>query len=183
MLAKISLRFSVFFVLVLPLFGCSATGFGGLKSCAPVYGNWCGKDYPSDEKENPPAVDRWDEACREHDNCYSRSTSKDKCDRRFVAKLEKLSWEELAPQRMHNAHSWLLKDGWVGGIIRFQDEIWAMNASCKGGDGRAAQFYCLTWRWSPWGLWPIKCSQGLPKRGRAGMPCICNGISGQIVEE
>ena len=172
---EISARFSVLVLLMLPLVGCAATGFAGLKDCAPVYGNWCGKNYPH-KGENPPAVDKWDAACRSHDRCYENGTKKDLCDRRFVATLERLGREQLVPLRMYNAHSWFRKDGWVAAVFRAQDEIWAAGASCKGGDGCPARFACSTaWNWCP-----LNPNRG---GGHAGMPCYCNGVPGLIVEE
>ena len=166
--------FSVLVVLVVPLLGCSAIGFAGLKDCAPVYGNWCGENYPH-EGANPPAVDSWDAACRNHDKCYGKGISEELCDLEFVAELEKLSREQLAPRRMHNAHSWFRRDGFLGGSIKVEDEFWAAGASCKGGDGRAALFYCVTLM----GGCPLNPHYG---GGHEGLPCFCGPVRGQIVE-
>ena len=172
----ISSRIFAIVTMALSLLGCAATGFLGLKDCAPVYGNWCGKDYPH-AGEDPPAVDRWDAACRSHDRCIVAGKSKDLCDRLFVAELEKLNRQQLAPRRMLNAHSWFYRDGFLGGTIKVQDEIWAAGASCKGGDGRAAQFSCVSWGGV---VCPLNPRRGV---GTEGMPCTCNGIPGQVAEQ
>ena len=157
------------------LYGCSAILYKPIKGCAPYYGNWCGLGYPK-KGENPPAVDNWDRACRAHDQCYASQVDREKCDRQFVAKLERLSREELVPQRMFGAHSWFETDGFVGGTVLLKDEMWALTASCKGGDGIAANFICVenSQSWCP-----LDKYQG---GGRAGLYCSCTGFPGIIVE-
>lgn len=70
-----------------------------------------------------------------------KGISEERCTLKFVAELEKLSGEQLAPQRTSNAHSWFYRDGFRARSIKARDEIWAPGASCKGGDGRPARFY------------------------------------------
>lgn len=155
---------------------CSSIGYkAGLADCAPVYGNWCGENYPS-HGYNPRPVDAWDNACRNHDKCYDRDENKEYCDRKFVEELEYLSRYQLAPTEMYNAHSWFLPDGWFGGNSNLSDEIWSIGASCEGGDGRATQFSCLVNQFTSCNLNP---KMGA---GRAGLYCNCNGFTGVIVE-
>ncbi len=156
--------------------GCtSVLHTAGLTDCAPVYGNWCGENYPT-TGYNPRAVDEWDRACRRHDKCYDSGRDNEYCDRRFIRELEILSYEQLAPQEMHNAYSWFRKDGNVGGWSNFGDEIWSLSASCKGGDGRPAEFYCVINQFNGCTLDP----EFGP--GRSGMRCNCGGFPGLIVE-
>ena len=100
----------------------------------------------------------------------------DKCDRQFVAELESLSREELVPQRMLGAHSWFKKDGFVGGTMLIKDEMWAITASCKGGDGITASFSCVV---NPQFWCPLNKNLG---GSTAGMLCSCAGFPGIIVE-
>lgn len=158
------------------LYGCGQTLHSvGLASCAPVYGNWCGENYPLTGYE-PDTVDSWDEACMVHDKCYESGKSKSACDRQFVQKLERLSRRRLAPQEMANAHSWFRRDGWVGGFISLKSEAWAAGADCKGGDGRRARFYCQT----PFGSCPISAGVG---PGQPGYPCNCGGAPGRLAQD
>ncbi len=59
--------------------------------CLPLYGNWCGIDYPP-AGSFPPPVDAFDAACMRHDLCTAGSGlfGNDACDRRFVAELNAL---------------------------------------------------------------------------------------------
>ena len=157
--------------------GCSATGVLSKKECSPYYGNWCGKGYPQVEsgEDGPPAVDEWDAACRRHDRCYASGKNKDDCDLDFVAELEVLGTEQLVPDRMRGAHSWFRKDGFVAGNLRWSDMSWSRKASCRGGDGRAAEFSCRVGYYEC----PLNKYEG---GSRAGMPCHCGGWPGVIVE-
>ena len=157
--------------------GCSAIGLSS-KNCSPYYGNWCGKDYPQvrSGEHGPPAVDEWDAACRRHDRCYASGTDKDECDLDFVVELEVLSTEQLVPDRMRGAHSWFRKDGFVAGNLRWADMSWSRKASCRGGDGRAAEFSCRV------GYYDCPLDKNYGGGSRAGMPCHCDGWLGVIVE-
>jgi len=147
----------------------------GIGKCAPVYGNWCGENYPS-EGSNPRPVDAWDRACRSHDRCYDSGKGKEVCDNKLVKKLERLSRTRLSPIRMHNAHSWFLEDGFLGGYFNFKDEAWGTFASCEGGDGIKAEFYCAV---NAFNGCRLRASDG---PGWAGQPCNCRGYPGVIVE-
>lgn len=147
----------------------------GPASCAPVYGNWCGENYPLDGYD-PPTVDDWDEACRSHDLCYDSGKNKKYCDRQFQEELEDLSRDYLAPQAMANAHSWFKPDGQLIGFISLDSELWAMSASCKGGDGREAEFFCQT----NYGACRLSAYDG---PGQQGYPCRCGGAPGWIGEQ
>ncbi|GEM_PF-4527320 len=172
LISYIGILFILFF-----LGGCTSMAYKvGFAECAPVYGNWCGENYPLPGYD-PPTVDEWDSACRDHDKCYGSSEEKRKCDRKLVKELERLSYEQLAPLRMHNAYSWFRRDGYVGGWVQFTDEIWGASADCKGGDGREAKFYCAL---NPYFSCPLDSSDG---PGHAGMFCPCNGYTGIIVEK
>lgn len=164
-------------ICILPVVsGCTSLAYRtGIANCAPVYGNWCGENYPLFGYK-PQPVDAWDEACRDHDRCYDRGEAQSTCDDEFLGDLERLSDQQLAPRRMHNAYSWFRRDGRVEGWIKFSDEAWGILADCRGGDGRAAEFYCAVGG-------RIECELGPTSGpGRAGMPCTCNGNSGIIVE-
>jgi hypothetical protein len=163
-------------LLVLLAPGCTSVGYKvGIADCAPVYGNWCGENYPI-AGYNPRAVDEWDAACRTHDRCYDGNGSRAACDRALVRELESLSRERLSPSRMYNAHSWFRRDGSIVAWLQFTDEWWGMFASCKGGDGRAARFGCAV----GWGAGCELDADDGP--GRAGMPCTCGFYRGVIVE-
>lgn len=158
------------------VFGCASIAYKtGMAECAPVYGNWCGENYPL-PGYNPNPVDLWDQACRDHDKCYDSGNSKAACDNQFLGDLERLSDQRLAPQRMYNAYSWFRKSGQIEGWFKFSDEAWGVFADCRGGDGRAATFFCAIDAYTECQLDPTA------SRGRAGMPCTCNGDSGIIVE-
>ena len=160
--------------------GCAPLGYKiGLADCAPVYGNWCGENYPL-PGNNPPPVDGWDRACRDHDKCYEGGRRKSACDERFVEDLNDLASRIPIPQRMHNALSWFREDGNFWGRTRFSDVYWAFSADCKGGDGEEAQFYCVSYvQYYPY---YFKCDVSTG-RGLDGMPCRCNGYQGVIFEE
>ena len=54
----------------------------------PIYGCWCGPNHPP-EGETPDAIDVWDMACQEHDQCYiQRGRNSTACDARFVVDIE-----------------------------------------------------------------------------------------------
>ncbi|MCY4229130.1 MAG: hypothetical protein OXF20_15860 [Gammaproteobacteria bacterium] len=152
----------------------------GLTKCAPVYGNYCGENYPLAGYE-PTPVDSWDQACQAHDRCYGDGyKSKTYCDREFLDELEYLSQDRLIPQRMLNAHSYFRKDGRIEGWVQFIHEGWSLTASCEGGDGARAQFYCVQNNYDR--CW-LDSDSG---PGRAGLPCNCLGYplnSGIIFEE
>lgn len=66
---------------------------GAVATCFPVYGNWCGDDYPK-AGTNPPTRDVFDLACKRHDKCYERQGAGDgSCDRAFVRELRGLHWQ------------------------------------------------------------------------------------------
>lgn len=156
--------------------GCTSFAYQtGMADCAPVYGNWCGENYPL-TGYNPQPVDAWDEACRDHDKCYDSGKGKATCDDEFLRDLERLSEQRLAPRRMYNVYSWFRRDGRVEGWFKFSDETWGVLADCRGGDGRAAEFYCAINARAECELDPTE------RPGRAGMACTCNGDSGIIVE-
>ena len=156
--------------------GCTSVFYKlGILECGPVYGNWCGENYPL-AGNDPAPVDSWDRACRAHDRCYEEGKkSRDSCDSAFIRELSRLSRTRLAPQRMHNAYSYFQRDGRIDGWIQFVDEVWGFSASCKGGDGEGAQFFCQ----SNFAVCPLNPDMG---PGRAGFPCICRGLPGLIVE-
>ena len=172
---RVAIATGLFLVSVLST-GCSSIAYKmGVADCAPVYGNWCGENYPLTGYD-PRPVDTWDRACMRHDKCYDDGTSKEVCDREFIAELEELSYKRLAPQRIHNAHSVFRKDGFVGGWVGFGHEFWAAGATCEGGDGVRAQFFCAL---NYYNSCPLSQTFG---PGRAGMRCNCRGYPGTIVE-
>jgi hypothetical protein len=58
--------------------------------CMPVYGNWCGVDYPP-AGTAPPPVDPFDAACMRHDLCTAGAGPVTACDIAFVAELRRLA--------------------------------------------------------------------------------------------
>ena len=169
-----------FVVCLLVLFGSGCTSAGyklGLASCAPVYGNWCGENYPLSGYD-PRPVDAWDSACRTHDKCYDSGGSRAACDRALVRELEELSRERMAPIRMYNAHSWFRQDGSVVAWLQFTDEFWGMTASCKGGDGKRARFACQV---GP--MMGQRCDLSASAGpGHQGVACHCGPYWGRVVE-
>jgi hypothetical protein len=59
--------------------------------CMPIYGNWCGVDWPPPGSYAPPPVDAFDVACMRHDFCTSRPGSDTPCDVMFVGELRMLA--------------------------------------------------------------------------------------------
>ncbi|HHB12814.1 MAG TPA: hypothetical protein ENK62_06410 [Chromatiales bacterium] len=59
--------------------------------CMPLYGNWCGVDYPP-KGTFPPPVDEFDAACMRHDLCTAGDDflGNTRCDRMFVSELNAL---------------------------------------------------------------------------------------------
>jgi len=161
----------------------------GEKKCGPVYGNWCGENYPL-AGFNPPAVDNWDRACRAHDHCYESGEPKKSCDKAFVSEVERLAEEQMVPQEMMNAHAWFREGSMFktdnqrfipsgtdfpsGAItppeVHTLHQAWGIIASCQGGDGAAAQFKCF-----------VNSSVSCPidprsRPGKLGMTCSCSNI-------
>ncbi|MGB5736665.1 MAG: hypothetical protein WBM40_19730 [Thiohalocapsa sp.] len=67
--------------LMLSGFGTPALAF----KCMPIYGNWCGIDYPNHGW--PPPVDAFDAACMRHDLCTAGPNPQKPCDIAFVNEL------------------------------------------------------------------------------------------------
>ena len=167
---------SILVVAVLYVGGCAQAAYElGMASCAPVYGNWCGENYPT-EGYDPRPVDSWDRACRAHDRCYESGASKKSCDREFLSDLQRLSQSRIAPQSMVNADSWFRDDGWFSGFQSASSAMWAASADCEGGDGVRAQFFCQT------GVGACPLTSGSIPGGYPGYPCQCNGWPGRIGE-
>jgi len=62
-----------------------AAGNAAAFKCMPIYGNWCGIDYPS--RGWPPPIDAFDAACMRHDLCTAQPGSDTPCDIAFVGEL------------------------------------------------------------------------------------------------
>ncbi len=61
--------------------------------CIPLYGNWCGIDYPPAGRF-PPPIDEFDAACMKHDFCTGGSFfGKKYCDKGFSRELRYLRWK------------------------------------------------------------------------------------------
>ncbi|EIC23620.1 hypothetical protein [Thiorhodovibrio frisius] len=58
--------------------------------CMPIYGNWCGIDWPQ-AGHFPPPIDDFDAACMRHDLCTADPRSDTPCDRAFVGELHALA--------------------------------------------------------------------------------------------
>ena len=58
--------------------------------CMPIYGNWCGPDYPP-AGTAPPPVDASDAACMRHDLCTAGPGPDTPCDIALVGELHSLS--------------------------------------------------------------------------------------------
>ena len=69
------------------LFGVGTQAFAF--KCMPIYGNWCGIDYPS--RGWPPPVDAFDAACMRHDLCTAGPGSNKPCDIVFVTELRSIA--------------------------------------------------------------------------------------------
>jgi hypothetical protein len=62
----------------------------GAFMCIPIYGNWCGIDYPP-RGTLPPPVDPYDAACMRHDICTGDSGDDTACDLHFISELHALA--------------------------------------------------------------------------------------------
>jgi len=62
-----------------------AAGQAAAFKCVPIYGNWCGIDYPSHGA--PPPVDAFDAACMRHDLCTAGPGPDTPCDIALVSEL------------------------------------------------------------------------------------------------
>lgn len=60
--------------------------------CFPVYGNWCGANYPP-PGTNPPPADAFDNACRNHDLCYAATWGGAGCDANLLRELNVLRFQ------------------------------------------------------------------------------------------
>ena len=132
---------ALFSLALLTACGTTSGGEAGDDSCSPVYGNWCGKNYPLTGYD-PRAVDVWDRACRTHDRCYEdKGFGSKRCDREFVSRLRTL-WRGgyPVPHQMGNADSWFVEDGWLNIFVSVRDLGHYWFADCKGGDGEAMMF-------------------------------------------
>lgn len=166
----------ILFILLSIITGCTSIAYkAGLKDCAPVYGSWCGENYPNNGA-NPYPVDDWDNACRAHDKCYDSGQSKQSCDADFIYRLEFLSYNQLAPQDMYNAYDYFKKDGYVSGWFNLAGEFSDALKECDGSDGKPSMFLCQT----QMGACPLNPNSG---PGRAGMACNCSGYLGVIIEQ
>lgn len=58
--------------------------------CVPVYGNWCGLNYPP-AGAFPPPVDPFDAACMRHDLCLVGPGPEAACDLAFAGELAALA--------------------------------------------------------------------------------------------
>jgi hypothetical protein len=58
--------------------------------CMPIYGNWCGPDYPP-AGTTPPPVDAFDAACMRHDLCTAGPGPDKACDMALVGELRNLA--------------------------------------------------------------------------------------------
>ncbi len=59
----------------------------------PVYGNWCGPDYPANPARAAPPVDALDAACMRHDMCTAARGSFDcGCDLGLLNELRATRW-------------------------------------------------------------------------------------------
>ena len=137
--------------------------------CQPIYGNWCGKNYPASHITGvePEPVDVWDAACMVHDKCYESRTSKSVCDAEFSDRVEELGGQGVpAPRQLINAYNFF-KESLPYRSIRItgEDIVNAMTLSCAGGDGTPAYFCDV-------GLGRHNCQITMGFRGE-GEPCFC----------
>lgn len=58
--------------------------------CMPIYGNWCGANYPP-EGTAPPPINAFDAACMRHDLCIAGPGPDNLCDMAFVGELHSLA--------------------------------------------------------------------------------------------
>ena len=79
--------------LLLALLLMVPSGAQAFFKCMPLYGNWCGIDYPP-PGTTPPPVDEFDAACMKHDLCTGgRGFGNKLCDRGLVTELNRLRWK------------------------------------------------------------------------------------------
>lgn len=79
-------RLFVLFLLALPL-GAAA------QMSIPVYGNWCGPEYPANPATAGAPVDALDAACMRHDYCTAVQGRFDcGCDLSFMSELRSTQW-------------------------------------------------------------------------------------------
>jgi len=63
----------------------------------PIYGNWCGLNYPADPSIAAEPIDDLDAACKQHDICYeSRGMYDCSCDGEMSATVAKLAADPLS---------------------------------------------------------------------------------------
>jgi len=72
------------------------------KDSFPVYGNYCGINYPK-KGENPVPIDKTDLSCKKHDQCYeAMGYFNKKCDKDLIKNLNsvtpKTEFEKIAKE-------------------------------------------------------------------------------------
>ena len=92
MLRALVKRLVVLVALVAPLSGSAQISI-------PVYGNWCGPDYPLNPAMASAPVDALDAACMRHDYCIAVQGRFDcGCDLSFMTELRTTQWQNPAIQ-------------------------------------------------------------------------------------
>lgn len=67
---------------------------GAMAQSVPVYGNWCGLNYPSIPAQAGPPVNALDAACMRHDICTANRGRFDcGCDLAFMNELRMTRWQ------------------------------------------------------------------------------------------
>jgi hypothetical protein len=89
--ARAPLRRGLCACLLLALLG--APQIASSFKCMPIYGNWCGVDWPPPGSYAPPPVDAFDAACMRHDFCTSGPGSDTPCDVALVGELHTLAYQ------------------------------------------------------------------------------------------
>ena len=79
-------KIAILIILSFTISACTA-GDKQIATEFPIYGNWCGPNYP--KAGNPSPIDRTDLACKNHDLCYAKNGYFNaKCDNDLIAYLK-----------------------------------------------------------------------------------------------
>ncbi len=75
--------------------------WGAMAQSVPVYGNWCGLNYPSNPALAGPPVNALDAACMRHDICTAnRGRFNCGCDLAFMNELRTTRWQNPTLQSL-----------------------------------------------------------------------------------
>lgn len=82
-----NLILTIILTVCLAFIGCSSALDKSSRGLFPIYGNWCGPTHPK-PGFRPPAINKLDALCKEHDDCYARNAyNYCACDNRLKEKI------------------------------------------------------------------------------------------------